>query len=88
MTFLWKFYVIFVPERHFCGVAQDQPDSDTGTTFISFENEYIALSGDDTTLGGRETVRILRGASFSDNSMEFKHNDLNGLLVVSHSGRL
>jgi hypothetical protein len=55
---------------------------------ISFENEYISLSGDDTTLGGRETVRILRGASFSDNSMEFKHNDLNGLLVVSHSGRL
>jgi hypothetical protein len=22
MTFLWKFYVIFVPERHFCGVSQ------------------------------------------------------------------
>jgi hypothetical protein len=21
MTFLWKFYVIFVPERHFCGVS-------------------------------------------------------------------
>jgi hypothetical protein len=21
-TFLWKFYVIFVPERHFCGVSQ------------------------------------------------------------------
>jgi hypothetical protein len=23
MTFLWKFYVIFVPERHFCGVSLD-----------------------------------------------------------------
>jgi hypothetical protein len=32
-----------------------------------FENEFISFSGDDTTLGGRETVRILLGASFSDN---------------------
>jgi hypothetical protein len=24
MTFLWKFYVIFVPERHFCGVSPDE----------------------------------------------------------------
>ncbi len=53
----------------------DQPDLDTGMTFLNtkvgfrcgFENEFISFSGDDTTLGGRETVRILLGASFSDN---------------------
>lgn len=56
----------------------DQPDLDTGTSFLDTKvgfacgsgNEYISFSGDDTTFGGRETTKILLGASFSDNQWD------------------
>jgi hypothetical protein len=50
MTFPWKFYVIFVPERHFCGVSRAEQHADDAMTAGEWRKDDVEARLDDAML--------------------------------------